>query len=310
MNLPSFSNTRLLPLLARTAVGKFEQCVDAWHQNPLVQFAVQLGDIIDGNETEELTEKDFEDVDRVIRKCQLPLYHVIGNHCLRYPGGKAPLMKRLGMKEDENFYRLLPTSKSVIKTGHVFLVLDGTDVALNKWSPEDAKSKLAEEWLEKHPIEKFSNAVNWNGAISEEQLVWFKQQLEDARTNGNKVFVFCHYPILADHLVMAISLLWNHDTLVELCDAYSDVVVGWFSGHYHHGGAQIPTPTQTSSSTTSSRRKWAHITLEAILMAEEQSYAVVDVFERGIVLNGTGSCTSHRWAYSPSEPKNGTVHGQ
>lgn len=267
-----------------------------------------MGDIIDGNDTDEMTEKDFDDAERVIRKCRLPLYHVIGNHCLRYPGGKAPLMKRLGMQENEHFYRFIPTSNSVSEARHMFLVLDGTDVALNKWQPDHPKSKLAEQWLEKHPVEKFSNAVNWNGAISDEQLAWFKDQLEEARTQGNKVFVFCHYPILADHLVMAISLLWNHETLVALCDSYSDVVVAWFSGHYHHGGAQVPTSTKAASKDAPVSRKWAHITVEAILMAEEQSFATVDVFERGVALNGVGSCTSHRWSYNPSEPKSNTLH--
>lgn len=289
-------------------MSKFEKCVESWNSNPLVQFAVQLGDIIDGNETEEMTEKDFADAERVIRQCRPPLYHVIGNHCLRFSGGKAPLMKRLGMKENESYYRIFPASKSVLDSGHVFLVLDGTDIALNKWNAEDPKSKLAEQWLEKHPIEKFSNSVHWNGAISAEQLAWFKQQLDDARSNGNKVFVFCHYPILADHLVMAISLLWNHEEVVSLCDSYSDVLVAWFSGHYHHGGAQIPPQKEVADKAAPNARSWAHITVEAILMAEEQSFAVVDVFERGVVLNGTGSCTSHRWTFSPSEPKSNDTH--
>lgn len=252
-----------------------------------------MGDIIDGNTTEESTESDMADVLRVLHQYRKPMYHVIGNHCLRYTGGKPRVMERLNMSTPQSWYRFYPPCAKVRQCNHVFLVLDGTDISLNQWDKNDPKSKLAEEWLAKHPIDQFSNAVTWNGAIGAEQLAWFESELIKAREESQKVFVFCHYPILSDHLAMAISLLWNAPDLVALVDKYQDIIVGWFSGHYHQGGAQIPDHTQPAG------RKWAHVTLEAILMAPEQSYAVVDVYERGIVLNGTGSCTSHRWLFAP-----------
>jgi manganese-dependent ADP-ribose/CDP-alcohol diphosphatase len=274
--------------LGRDAVGKLEKCLESWNANPKIQFAVQLGDIIDGNETEELTEQDMAAVVHTMKKSEHPLYHVIGNHCLRYNGGKDKLMAQLKMERGKSWYRFHPESPKVKESGHVFLVLDGTDISLNKWDEEDPKSKMAREWLENHSTDEFPNAVTWNGAISSEQLEWFEYELKQARANKSRVFVFCHYPILADHLVMAISLLWNAPELVSLLDRYSDVVVGWFSGHYHHGGAQLPSPGTHS---------WAHITVEAILIAPEQSFGVVDVHENGIIFTGTGSCSSHRWLF-------------
>lgn len=273
------------------SIGKFQKCVDNWNADPNIQFTVQLGDIIDGNETEELTEKDMADALNVIAQAKQPMHHVIGNHCLRYNGGKPRLMEKLQMPKGQSWYRIELNSDSVLKSGHVFLVLDGTDVMLNKWDPEHPKSKEAEAWLEKHPIDKFPNATTWNGAISSEQRSWFEAQLQQARATQSKVFVFCHYPILADHLVMAISLLWNATELVELVDQYSDVVVAWFSGHYHLGGAQMPTK----------ERSWAHLTIPAILVAPEQSYAVLNVHENGVILQGTGSCPSYQWLFSTTK---------
>ena len=273
----------------RDATTKFERCIEHWNSNPSIEFAVQLGDIIDGNDTEELTEKDMADVVRVIRQYERPMYHVIGNHCNRYVGGKPRVMEQLKMESGRSWYRFDPPCPSASESGHVFLVLDGTDVSLNKWDPDHEKSKLAEEWLATHAVEDFPNAVTWNGAISNEQLDWFESELSRAREVKSKVFVFCHYPILADHLVMEISLLWNAPQLVDIMDKYSDIVVGWFSGHYHQGGAQMP---------KKGIRSWAHVTLEAILTAAEQSFAVVDVHEHGVILHGTGSCNSHRWAFT------------
>ena len=246
-----------------------------------------MGDIIDGNDTEEMTEKDMADALRVISKSKHPMYHVIGNHCLRYTGGKERLMEKLGMEKGRSWYKIENPSPVVKEAGHVFLVLDGTDIALNKWDEEDPKSKLAEEWLLQHPTENFPNAVTWNGAISAEQLSWLEEELKKARIEGSKVFIFCHYPILADHLVMAISLLWNAPEVVAMLDGFQDVVVGWFSGHFHHGGAQMP----------SKERSWAHVTVEAILIAPEQSYGILDVYQHGVILRGTGSCSSHRWLF-------------
>lgn len=277
-----------MDLIFRAANGKFEQCVQAWNENRAIQFTVQLGDIIDGNETTELTEKDMQDALRVIGHCRLPMYHVIGNHCNKYNGGKPKVMEQLKMQPGLAYYAFQPDSEIVRESKHVFLVLDGTDISLNKWNPDELKSKEAEAWLEAHPIEQYSNAVNWNGAIGPDQLSWLEAELRAARQAKTKVWIFCHYPILADHMVMAVSLLWNAEEVAALLDRYDDVVIGWMSGHYHQGGAQMP----------SEKHKWAHITVEAILMAPEQSYGVVQVFERGATLEGTGSCRSHRWRFS------------
>lgn len=266
---------------------------------------MQLGDIIDGNDTDELTEKDMVDVMRVVAKCERPLYHVIGNHCLRLAGGKPAVMERLGVAKNGSFggafYKFDPVAPNVRKSGHTFLVLDGTDISINNEDPEDPRSRQAEEWMAKHPVEDFPNSVPWNGAISDEQMAWFEHELEVARKAQSKVFVFCHYPILADHLVMAISILWNAPQVIELLDKYEDVVVVWFAGHFHRGGAQVPSKekntTEMPLTAAGTPRKWAHITLEAILMAEDQSFAEVDVYERGVVLRGTGKCTSHSWHF-------------
>lgn len=259
-----------------------------WNENEEIQFTVQLGDIIDGNETEEATERDMQEVMAVIAQARHPMYHVIGNHCNNYNGGREKVMEKLGMPSGPAWYSFLPQqSKAVRECGHVFLVLDGTDVSVNKWNPTDPKSLEAEAWLEAHTVEEYARAVPWNGAIGQEQLAWLEAELVNARETAKRVFIFCHYPILADHLVMDISLLWNAPEVVALLDRYDDVVVAWFSGHYHRGGAQMPSPS----------RKWAHLTIEAILMAPEQSYGIVDVHENGISLKGTGSCTSHSWVY-------------
>lgn len=278
-------------IMSSDAPGKLEKCLKEWNKDETVEFAIQLGDIIDGNENEELTEKDMDEALRALGVFERPMYHVIGNHCLRLWGGRQRVMERLKMETTQSWYRIETPSSVANESGHVFLVLDGTDISLNKWDVEDPKHKMAEEWLAQHPVEDFPNAMSWNGTFSSEQLDWLRNELARAREAKAKVFIFCHYPILADHLVMEISLLWNASDVVSLLDSYSDIVVGWFCGHYHRGGSQIP------GTSASNNRTWAHIALEAILTAPQQSFATVDVHEAGVILKGTGSCSSHRWKF-------------
>jgi hypothetical protein len=79
-------------------------------------------------------------------------------------------------------------------------------------------------------------------------------------------------------------LLWNHLEVRELLARYSDVVVVYFAGHYHHGGYYHDPATGIH-----------HLTLRAILEASpdkgedcENSFALVDVFHDKLTLQGFG----------------------
>jgi len=119
----------------RKAIAKLEECVDELNRQEL-SFTIQLGDLIDGNETQERTLSDLLDV---FNKLSMPKYHVIGNHCLVV--GKKNLHEELNLS---TFYYdfTMPSSK-----GWRFVVLDGNDAGygvLGKGQLEWLESTLAQ----------------------------------------------------------------------------------------------------------------------------------------------------------------------
>ncbi len=65
----------------REALDRLKECVQELNKQKLA-FTIQLGDVIDGNETSEKTRSDLEIVLEEYGKLSMPKYHVVGNHCL------------------------------------------------------------------------------------------------------------------------------------------------------------------------------------------------------------------------------------
>ena len=67
---------------------------------------------------------------------------------------------------------------------------------------------------------------NWNGAIGEEQLQWFDNQLRQAENQNRKVAVFCHFPLLPYES----HTLWNQAEIISVIENYNCVKL-WLNGH-------------------------------------------------------------------------------
>ncbi len=148
----------------RQALELLPRCVEKFNaERPA--FVVQCGDLYDGYEKE-----NGEDVDRektrveasrvllVLRGIGAPLYHVLGNHCLR--AGKEFVTRELGR---ECFYYEFTSAAA---KGWRFLVLDGNDAGYEIMSPE--------------------------------QIAWLGERLAEAAKAGERVIVFCHYALLKE----------------------------------------------------------------------------------------------------------------
>jgi hypothetical protein len=139
----------------RVSIPRLQKCVNDLNQRDLA-FTIQLGDIIDGNETREQTLADLDAVFEEFDKLTMPKYHVVGNHCIK--AGKATLAKKLQLK---SFYYdfTVPEAK-----GWRFVVLDGNDAG--------------------------------SGVLGKKQLAWFKEKLAKSRAANEKVIVFNHFALL------------------------------------------------------------------------------------------------------------------
>jgi manganese-dependent ADP-ribose/CDP-alcohol diphosphatase len=141
----------------RTSKQRLEACVGELNRHDLA-FTIQLGDMIDGNETEPQTLAEFDEVLDIYNALSMPHYHVVGNHCME--AGKETLGQRL---ELERLYYdfTVPEAK-----GWRFIVLDGNDAG--------------------------------KGVLGKEQLAWLEKTLAAAANRKEQVIVFNHFALIRD----------------------------------------------------------------------------------------------------------------
>lgn len=227
----------------------------------------RLGDIIDGNETEERTQQDFLQVaghfDRL--RSDRPTHHVLGNHCLAI--ARPQLYQALHLTAPYYSFSL---------QGWRFLVLDAVDMSV-KWPEDTPNHQMAKKWLEEHLL--LEKAQFWNGGFLAEQLRWLETNLAEADSRGEKVLLFSHIPV-AEGAATAKHLIFNDEEVFAILDQHSSVFA-WLSGHFHQGGYTL-------------RKGVHHVTFEAVLEAplEKNSYGVIELYDEKAVISGHGVLTS------------------
>lgn len=196
------------------SIQKLERAVKELNQHSL-DFIINLGDTID---------RDFESFDEILphfKRFNSPVYHALGNHDYEVEDQyKHQVHEKIGTSKYYDF----------LMKNWRFIVLDGNEISSFANIEGTEKFNKAELWLKKMEGDKKVNAIFWNGGIGEEQLVWFKNVLQKAVKNHEKVVVFCHYPVwpLDRHNLL------NDDKLLQVVGA-DTCIKAWFSGHNHDG---------------------------------------------------------------------------
>ncbi len=187
-------------------------CFDFWQKNNAA-FTVQLGDLIDGKGPE--AEEHLMEATAVLRDYPGTLYHVAGNHCLG-----APLDRYLEETKLASPYYTFSTNN--IR----FIVLHGMDIN-PETNPKSDPDRSRKNLLMRDPW-----ANLYCGAIGETQINWLVRQLDEARKTGEKVIIFCHFPLLKETSDEPHGLLWNHDEITEVLHGYKNIIA-CFTGHLH-----------------------------------------------------------------------------
>lgn len=231
-------------------------------------FVVNLGDIIEGR----APEAEWARVQAELTQLEVPLRHVIGNHCLRLP--RARLHQCLGLG-DQPFYAF-----SVADVD--FLVLDSQDLSLRGTDVGSVARQLSDELLARVRLAGAANGVDWNGGLGDAQLQWLDEQLRTSAAAGRRAIVFAHIPMLRA-ATSERHLLWNHDAVLDVLRRHRPEAV--FCGHYHAGGYGEADGVH-------------HVTLDGVLEAPASAracHAYVDVYADRLELRGAaGSAIAPR----------------
>lgn len=250
----------------RLALEHLNECVGDLASGEPLAFAIQFGDLIDGQDGDAALA--LADLDRVLaslKELGTDVLHVVGNHCLEVP--RAQLEQRLGLAESSSY------SRSV--AGWRLIVLDTLRVSVLGLEDGDARIAEAREQLAALKDSEHVNATTWNGAVGGAQRDWLAGELAAAAAAGERAIVIGHNPILAA-ASSAHHLAWDH---AEVCRVLAESLASfaYISGHCHAGGYATDAGIH-------------HLTLKGMVEAPPGSntYARLRLFPDRLELDGVG----------------------
>ena len=230
---------------------KLSACVSHFNTMDL-DYVVHLGDFIDKDLS------SFDVVGPIYKQLSMPGYHVLGNHDFSVDDDMKHLVPQmLGLPS--RYYNFIVHNWR-------FIVLDGNDISFHAYPKNSEGYVEAGQYYEQHRIE----SPKWNGALSEQQLQWLKEVLQQATEQNENVIIYCHFPVYPDNA----HNLWNADEVVQLVEGFT-CVKAFINGHNHAGNYGV-------------KEEVHYLTLHGMVDTDETSYAVMKVKRRRLVVKGFG----------------------
>jgi len=238
------------------SLKKLEECVKDFNSRDL-SFVIQLGDLIDRNIG------SYKSVLSVFNQINTKKYHVLGNHDYGVEEGKKQQVpKKMCLNSRYYEFRL---------KGWRMIILDGNDLSYYTPKESSERTEESEALFQKIKDRGAVNAYDWNGGLGSQQISWLEDILKQASLSGEKVLVFCHFPVFPSRE----ENLWNDVELIELLESYP-CVVAHLSGHYHAGSY-------------AKKRGIHYLTLQGMVETEEHNaYSVVEVYSDHLKILGFG----------------------
>lgn len=254
-----------------SSLARLTAAVEDWADEDLV-FTVQLGDLLDGSESDATERVELEAVLAQLARAPQPVHHVIGNHCLELP--RPELQQRLELERSWT---------SFSEGGWRFLVVDSIWLGSAGRVASEPLAADAARWLERHADRP--EARPWNGALGPVQRAWLADELADAAAQGQRAVIFSHLPVHPESSSPG-ALLWDHREVLALLER-APAFHAWIAGHHHAGGyAQI--------------RGRHFLTLRGMVEAPagDNAYAVVEATPGGLAVDGRGQVVDRLLALS------------
>lgn len=222
-----------------------------------LSFTVHAGDLIDRYYG------SFNLPLRIFEGSRAPVYYVVGNHEFSVADSlKDRVRGRINNPAGYHSFRM---------KGVRFIIVDAMDVSVHSSVKGSKAHQKATAIQDKLKIANANNSYDWNGGFGRRQLKWLKKELRRAGTEGERVVLFSHHPLLPENGLQA----WNNREVLELLDS-SPAVVAFISGHHHEGGYVRA-------------GRIHHVTLKGLVEAtSETACGIADVYADRIVIRGFG----------------------
>lgn len=230
-----------------------------------IDFIFNLGDLIDRDY------ESFKPLLEIIDSSGIKTYHLFGNHDYSVENRYKKRIP-LPMPAKEGYY-------SFVHQNFRFIALNGNELSTYATTSKSS-IKEAQDYISALRFEGSPNCQDWNGGMSPRQLDWLKVQLDEASVNGEKVFIFSHFPVFPENE----HNLLNYKDVLYILNKYNNVIA-CFAGHNHAGNYGNKNLTH-------------FVTLKGMVETDNtNSFCQVEVYGNKIWIHGSGREKSVILAY-------------
>ncbi len=245
------------------SLSKLEKAIEELNSTDL-DFIFNLGDLIDRDY------KSFEPVLDILNDSRHSIYHLHGNHDYN--------VRKKYKKKIHDILTGKDSYYSFSRQGFRFIALNSCEISTYSGSRRSAA--MAQEIIDRLSSKGYPNAFEWNGAMSADQIEWFRSELKDASDNNEYVLVFSHHTVEP----AGTHNIYNREEILELISAY-DNIIAWFCGHDHSGGYG------------NFNRTHFVIMHGMVETADSNAWALVEIYNNKIWIKGRGREKSQILAY-------------
>jgi len=267
----------------RHSLTILKNAVKDWKNKGEISFIAQLGDLLDGlNKKNNVSEESLKLL--VDHFLDFKVHHLVGNHEL-YNFKRSDLKNKLC----SGYYHFSPHPQ------WKFILLDAYEFCTIQ---EETKQSALQYLSQYNPNQIDKSDADWkkglngldlrfmpyNGAVSNEQLKWLNDVLDDAVKDGQNVIILSHVPI-GPGSCSPLSLLWNFDKVLEIIYSKSNCVKAILAGHDHKGGF------------IRDEQGIYHCTFKGALEAPigQNCYCTIEVYSDKLIIKGNGIIKDDIW---------------
>jgi predicted MPP superfamily phosphohydrolase len=239
----------------RSSLTKLKESYNTFKNNS-AEFIINLGDIIDSDYA------SYKPVLDIIELSGIQTFHITGNHDYAVDSSRKKYLPVFDSSKS-GYY-------SAVYNNYRFIFLNGNEISTYVSSDKEV-IKQAEDYILTLKNKGEPNAIEWNGGIGNTQLMWMKDQLDEATRKNEYVFIICHFPVFP----VNVHNLLNYREVLDIIEKYTNIIA-WFSGHNHSGNYGYDKLTH-------------FVTFKGMVETEsDNSYSLVTVYKNSIQIKGYG----------------------
>jgi manganese-dependent ADP-ribose/CDP-alcohol diphosphatase len=248
----------------RETLKKLPAAIDTLNEYE-VDFVVTLGDIID---------RYYESFDSILplyNDLNMPDYKLLGNHAFEEVGDSLKDTVIYLYNMPDYYYHFAYNDWR-------FIILDGTELAAyDSILHPDLREEADSLW---QSVQGQINDETWNGGIGRKQMQWIENTVTDAMNNGEKVILFCHFPVYPEHYLN----LWNREAIIDIVEKYENIVA-YINGHNHDGNYGFLNGKH-------------YITQKGMVETyDTSSFSILEIYDNKLVFNSYGLMNNHTISY-------------